>query len=324
MRRFFSLTSAAVVASLIAGPALAQEWNMATPYGDGVFHTQNVRDFVADVAELTDGGLTITVHSGGSLIPHPSIKESIQDGVIEMGEVLISLLQNEDPLYGVDAIPFLATSYESAEALWAASRPAIEARLAEDGLTLLYAVPWQPQGFYTAEPLTAVSDFECASFRTYNAATARLAELMGAEPTQIEAADIPQAFATGIVEAMITSSQTGVSSQAWDFVGNFTDVRAWLPKNMIVVSTEAFEGLDEATRAALLEAAAEAEARGWEMSQALNAELIGQLEENGMTVAEPSESLAAELAAIGETMAGEWAEEAGEEGQAVLSTFRGE
>lgn len=307
--------------SVTALSATAQQWNMATPYSDVVFHTQNVIEFAADVAEATGGDFEITVHSGGSLIPHPSIKRSIQDEVVEIGEVLISLLQNEDALFGLDAIPFLATSYDQAWALWEASRPAIEEALAEDGLTLLYAVPWQPQGFYTTVALASGDDLSGLRFRTYNAATARLAELLGSVATQVETPEIPQAFATGMVEAMVTSSATGVSSQAWDFVDYFTEVNAWLPKNMVVVNTRAFDRLDETTQSALLAAAATAEARGWQMSEDLNASLIATLVENGITVEAPTAALDGTLSEIGGTMTGEWLAATGETGEAIIAAY---
>jgi TRAP-type C4-dicarboxylate transport system substrate-binding protein len=278
--------------------------------------------FAEDVAAATDGAVEITVHSAGSLYAHPEIKDSVRRGLAPMGEVLMSRLANEDPIFAVDSIPFLASSYDEAEALWEASRPLVEEKLAAQGLTLLFAVPWPGQSLYSQAPVTSTSDLEGASFRAYNAATERLAQLMGAVPTQVEAGDIPTAFATGRVDAMITSPSTGVSSQAWDFTSHYTDTQAWLPKNMVIVNTQMFEALPEDQRAAILEAAATAETRGWEMSAAETEEKIATLKENGMTVSQPAEELSAELAEIGETMTAEWLEEAGDEGQQVIEAYR--
>ncbi|WP_235923996.1 TRAP transporter substrate-binding protein [Pseudoroseicyclus tamaricis] len=320
-------TTARLIAGLLAAtavPAAAETWDMPTPYGDTVFHTQNIMEFAEDVAEATDGELEITVHSAGSLFAHPEIKDSVRRGLAPIGEVLMSRLENEDPLFGIDSVPFLAASYDEAEALWAASRPAIEEKLAEQGLTLLFAVPWPGQSLYTQGPVESVADMEGTAFRAYNTATERLATLMGAVPTQIETGDIPTAFATGRADAMITSPSTGVSSQAWDFVSTYTELQAWLPKNMVIVNTSSFEGLPEEVQTAVMEAAEAAETRGWEMSEAETEAQIAALTENGMEVMEPSETLSAELAEIGETMSAEWSEQAGEEGQAVIDAYRAE
>jgi len=312
---------AALVAATLALPAAAANWDMPTPYGDSVFHTQNIQQFAQDVAEATDGSLEITVHSAGSLYAHPEIKDSVRRGLAPIGEVLMSRLANEDPVFAVDSIPFLASSYDEARALWDASRPLVEEKLAAQGLTLLFAVPWPGQSIYTQKPVESTDDLQGASFRAYNAATERLAQLMGAVPTQIETGDIPTAFATGRVDAMITSPSTGVSSQAWDFTSHYTDTQAWLPKNMVIVNTQMFESLPEEQRTAIMDAAAEAETRGWEMSANETAEKIATLKENGMMISQPSETLQKQLAEIGETMTQEWLEEAGDEGQQVIKAY---
>ncbi|KPQ07139.1 MAG: TRAP-type C4-dicarboxylate transport system, periplasmic component [Rhodobacteraceae bacterium HLUCCA12] len=311
--------------ALAAAPAMAQTaWDMPTPYGDAVFHTQNITEFADDVRQATDGELDITVHSAGSLFAHPQIKDSVRRGLAPIGEILMSQLVNEDPVFGVDSIPFLASSYDDAEALWDASRDEVEAALEAQGLTLLYAVPWPGQSLYLNDEVTDPDDLRGISFRAYNAATERLAQILGMTPTQVEAGDIPTAFSTGRVEAMMTSPSTGVSSQAWDYVSHYIDVQAWLPKNMVFVNTEAFEALPEEHRDALLDAAAEAETRGWEMSMAETETQIARLQEAGMEVSTPSDAMAAALSEVGETMTAEWLEQAGPEGQALIDDYRGE
>lgn len=316
--------AAAAIAALLASPGLAETWDMPTPYPEAEFHTQNVRMFVEDVAEATDGELTINVHSAQSLFKHPEIKRAVQTGQVQIAEMLMANLLNENAIFGVDAVPFLASSYPQARKLWNAQRPHVEAALEADGLMLLYAVPWPGQGFYTKEPLEGPEDLEGVKMRTYNAATARMAELMGAEPTIVEAVEIPQAFSTGVVDAMVTSGATGVRSKAWDFSEYFYDLNAWLPKNMIFVNRRAFMMLPEDVQTAVLNAAEAAEARGWEMSEKIAGETSAELAENGMIVSDGSEALVAELQEIGETMTAEWLESAGETGEAILEDYRAE
>lgn len=302
--------------------AAGTAWDMPTPYGDTVFHTRNIAQFADDVRAATNGGFDITVHSAGSLFGHAEIKDAVRRGLAPIGEVLISRLANENPVFGVDSIPFLADSYDDGRALWAASRPAVEKLLAEQGLTLLFAVPWPGQSLYLTEEASDPAQLQGISFRAYNTATERLAELLGMVPTQVETGDIPTAFATGRVAAMMTSPSTGVSSQAWDFTKVYVDVQAWLPKNMVVANTAALGALPDDQRAALIEAAAAAEARGWQMSAAETETQMAKLAENGMTVVKPSAALAAAMAAAGETMAAEWLARAGDAGAAILKAYR--
>lgn len=317
----FALAGATMV--LAASPTLAQTaWDMPTPYGDAVFHTQNIMTFADEVRAATDGALDITVHSAGSLFAHGQIKDSVRRGLAPIGEILMSQLVNENPVFGVDSIPFLAASYDEAEALWAASRDAVSDALEAQGLTLLFSVPWPGQSLFLREEVTDPAQLQGVTFRAYNNATERMAQLLGMIPTQVEAGDIPTAFSTGRVASMITSPSTGVSSQAWDYTSHYIDVQAWLPKNMVFVNASALAALTDEEQAAVMAAAEAAEARGWEMSRAETDTQIAALEAAGMVVMQPSDALAERLSEIGETMAAEWLEGAGAEGAAVLEAFQ--
>ena len=317
-----NLLSAAALATAVALPASAETWDMPTPYPDATFHTVNISEFASDVSEATDGALEITVHSAGSLFKHPEISKAVRSGQVPIGEFFLSLLANDNAVFGADSLPFLATSYEDAQKLWDAQKDVITKLLDEQGLMPLYAVPWPPQGLYTTKEINSVEDLAGLKFRTYNATLEEFANLAGAAPTQVEVPDIPQAFSTGRVEAMITSPSTGANSQAWDFLSHYTDIQAWIPKNIVVVNKRSFQRLDEETQQAVLDAAAAAETRGWEMSQKETDEQTAVLEENGITIVEPSEELMTGLREIGEQMLANWKEEAGEDGAALLDAYQ--
>jgi len=306
----------------VAISAQADTWDMPTPYPDATFHTVNINEFASDVAAATDGELEIKVHSAGSLFKHPEISKAVRSGQVPIGEFFLSLLANDNPAFGADSLPFLATSYEEAERLWAAQKDVIDGLLDEQGLMALYAVPWPPQGLYTTKEINSVEDLAGLNFRTYNATLEQFANLAGAAPTQVEVPDIPQAFSTGRVEAMITSPSTGVNSKAWDFLTHYTDIQAWIPKNIVVVNKRSFRRLDEDTRTAVLDAAAAAEARGWEMSQAETADKVAVLKENGITVSAPSDALIEGLRGIGAQMLESWKVEAGEAGASLLNAYQ--
>lgn len=309
-------------AMAVASPAVAQSWDMPTPYGDSTFHTQNISQFADDLRAATDGGLDITVHSAGSLFPHPEIKGAVRNRSVPIGEFFLSSLSNEDLAFGLDSQPFVATSYEEAQTLWDAQKPVITELLAEQGLVPLFSVPWPAQGLYTNGEIATVADLNGLRFRAYNAALEEFAILAGAAPVQIEASDIPQAFATGQVAAMITSPSTGVNSTAWDFVTHYTPINAWVPKNIVVVNQRMFDGLDADVQAAVLAAAEAAETRGWEMSAAEAETQTAALAENGIIVYEPSADLVSGLQQIGATMLETWKANASDNALAILDAYR--
>lgn len=301
--------------------ATAVTWDMPTPYGEKNFHTVNIKQFAEDVKVATGGTLEIKVHSGGSLFKHPEIKNAVRGGQVPIGEFLLSRLSNEDAVFQVDSVPFLATDYNAASKLWSASKPHIEELLAKQGLKVLFSVPWPPQGVYAKKQLNSVDDLKGVKFRAYNTATEQLAKLAGAVPTQVEVPDIPQAFATGRVDAMITSPSTGANTKAWDFVSHFHHTQAWLPKNIVVVNKKAFARLDAKTQEAVLKAAKTAEQRGWQASKAETDAKIKILRENGMQVHTPSAKLMKGLQDIGKTMTDEWANKAGPKGTAIVNAY---
>ncbi|MEM8838566.1 MAG: TRAP transporter substrate-binding protein [Pseudomonadota bacterium] len=310
-----------VAAACFAGAASADTWNMPVPYGDNNFHTLNHIAFAEDLKKVTDGKIDIKVHASGSLFKHPEIKNAVRSGQAPIGEFLLSRLSNDNPVYGMDSVPFLAASYNDAKKLWEVQKPAVEKLLDKEGLMVLYAVPWPPQGLYAKKPLESVSDMSGLKFRAYNAATERMAQLAGAVPTQVEVADLAQAFSTGRVESMVTSPSTGFNTKAWDYLSHYYDVQAWLPKNIVVLNKRTFQRLDEATQKAVLEAAARAEERGWASSMSETESKTKGLADNGITVGTPSDALKADLVEIGKTMTAEWVKAAGAEGEALIGAF---
>jgi len=322
-RRHLLSLSAALAAGLGLPAAHAVErWNMSVEQPDGNYIAAVARDFAADVAKASNGELEIKTHSNSVLFKRPELKRAVQSGQVQVGDVLISVLGNEDAMFEIDAVPLLARDFDSAWKLWQASRPGIEARLAKQGIKLLYSVPWPPQGIYTKVPVKQMSDFKGLKFRAYNAATSRLVELMGASPTTVSSGDVPQAFGTGLIEAMITSPATGVDSQAWDFVKYYYDVQAFIPKNVTMVNARAFNSLSPALQKAVTDAAAAAEKRGWETARAQTSTLTKMLASKGMTVGATPPAIEAELVKIGAVMADDWVKKAGPDGKAAIEQAR--
>jgi TRAP-type transport system periplasmic protein len=313
----------AAAACVLASPTLAQtKWDLPAAYPATNFHTENLTQFAADVDKATGGKLKITVHPNALLFKAPEIKRAVQGGQAQMGEILMANFANENPVYALDGIPFLAASYADAKRLYTAQKPALDKLLAAQGMQLLFSVPWPPQGIYTKKEIGSVADMRGIKWRAYSPATAKIAELIGAQPVQIQAAELSQALATGVVESYMSSGSTGYDSKTYEHIKNWYDTQAWLPKNAVIVNQKAFAALDKATQDAVLKAAADAEARGWAVSQEKNDWYKKALAEKGMKIHAPSAKLTADMQQVGTIMLADWEKQAGADGQAIVATYR--
>ena len=317
----FKLTLIYAAMTLSASAVAQTKWDLPAAYPATNFHTENLMQFAADVDKATAGKLKITVHANASLFKANEIKRAVQGGQAQIGEVLLGILENENPIYGADGIPFLATSYSDSKKLYAAQKPALEKLLGTQGMKLMYTVAWPPQGIYSKKPLASVADLRGIKWRAYNPATAKIAELIGAQPVTIQAAELSQALATGVVESYMSSGSTGYDSKTYESIKYWYDTQAWLPKNAIIVNRKAFEALDAPTQAALSKAAADAEVRGWKLSEEKNDWYKKALAEKGMNIVVPPAKLVSDMKQVGTIMLADWQKKAGAEGQEIVSAF---
>ncbi len=315
-------TATFLTGALFTSAVNAAQWHMPTPYGDANLPTKIAYEFAEDIKTGTDGEIDITVHSGASLVKHPEIPRAVRTGQVQMGEIFIGIMGNTHPVFKHDNIPFLATNFDDARRLWEAAKPEVEKQLDKEGMVLLYSVPWPAQSLYTKAPVNTMADLEGLKMRAYSPSTSRLADLMNTTPTTVQVPEIPQAFSTGIIDAMITSPSTGANGQAWDYLSHYTDIKAWIPKNVVVVNKRAFRRLSDEQRQVILEAAAKAEDKGWTGVRVTAAEDTATLAENGIVVSEPSEELMNEFQKIGDIMIKEWEAEAPNEVGAILEAYR--
>lgn len=318
---------AAIAAGAALRPAASRaqgtaRWQMATPYAEGSYHTRNIRQFLDDLSAATEGRVQAQVHTNGSLLPMPQIKRGVQQAQVQLGEILLSAYANEDPFFDVDAVPQLVTSFAEARKLHALSRPYVEARFARQGLVLLFMVPWPPAGFYTNAPIASVDAFRGMKMRTFNTMTQRFAQLVGATPTLVQLAEVAQAFATGVVNTMVTSAAGGVDTAAWDYARVFTPVGFSMTKTAILANRRAVEALAPADQAALRAAAERAEARGYQLAEEATGATEARLAERGMRIERPSPELLRGLAEVSRTMTEEWIQRAGEDGRKLVEAYR--
>ena len=321
-RRTWLAASALAFGAACLPAAHAQvKWDLPAAYPATNFHTINLQQFADDIDKASGGKLKITVHANASLYKAPEIKRAVQGGQAQIGEILLVNFQNEWQIFGADGIPFLADSWDAAMKLWKVQKPMLDKKLGEQGMMVLYAVAWPPQGIYSKKPLNSAADLKGMKWRAYSPATSRIAELVGAQPVTVQAAEVSQAFATGVTESMMSSGSTGWDAKLHEHVKYWYDTQAWLPKNAVIVNKAAFDALDAGTKAAVMKAAADAETRGWAAAQKANGETLDKLKGGGMQILPPSAQLKSDMKKVGDTMLKEWLDKAGPEGKQLVDAF---
>ncbi|WP_395685662.1 TRAP transporter substrate-binding protein [Caenimonas koreensis] len=316
------LATTVAITSTVSGTAFAQtKWDLPAAYAASNFHTENLVQFANDVEKASGGKLKITVHANASLFKANEIKRAVQGGQAPIGEVLLANFENENPIYGLDGLPFLAASYADSKKLAAVQKPALDKLLGAQGMKLLYAVAWPPQGIYVNKEIASVAEMRGLKWRAYSPATAKIAELIGAQPVTVQAAELSQALATGVVNSYMSSGSTGYDSKTYESIKYWYDTQAWLPKNAVIVNQKAFDALDKPTQEAVLKAAAEAEKRGWAMSEEKNEWYKKALADKGMKIMKPSPKLVADMKQVGAIMLADWEKKAGPEGVAIVNAF---
>ncbi|MEO1780001.1 MAG: TRAP transporter substrate-binding protein [Pseudomonadota bacterium] len=322
MTKFTTICATVTTATLLALPAVAQEkWDLPMAYSGSNFHSVTGAEFAQCVTTGTGGAIEITTHPSGSLYAGADIKRAVQTGQVPIGERLLSGHQNESAIFGWDSVPFLVSSFDEHEKLYEAALPHVQELLAEQNMTMLYSVPWPPQGLYFNKEVNSVADMEGLKFRSYNNATARMAELTKMLPVSIEAAEISQAFATGVAESMVSSGATGYDRKVWESLSHFYSVDAWLPRNYMLINNDVWDGVSDQNKNVINACAAMAEYAGtWRAKEYTGFTLAG-LADGGMTVGPAGDQLMTDLRAVGETMAAEWLEAAGDTGAAILDAY---
>lgn len=323
MRFTAALAVVMLVAALAGGSALAQtKWDMPVGYAETSFKTINDRAFADDVKRLSGGKLLITVHPNQVLFKMPEIKRAVQTGQVPIAEFFLSAYGNEDAMYEVDAIPFLIEGYEGAQKLYQAQKPFLEARFSRQGLRLLWSDPFPAQNFYTVQPLTDPAQFKGLKFRAQNPVVSRLAELLGAVPVTIQQPEVPQAFLSGVVNIMMTSTALGVETSAWEYSKYYYVTNAMYVKTAVITNERAFKALPAKLREAVLKAAKAAEERGWEMCQKNEREGEKTLAAKGITVGKASPAVMQALRKASEPLVENWLKKAGSDGAALVKKLR--
>ncbi len=307
---------------LASATAQAQtSWDMSIVWPDGNFHTENAKRFAETVGEVTDGAVEITVHSGGALgIKGPEGLAAVRDGLVPIAEVILNQQTGEEPLFGVESLPYLAPTSQDLALLHKFMRPAFEALAAKHNQKFLYMVPWPGQAVYADREITEMEDLEGLKIRVVDANGHGFFDRLGAAPIQLPWGEVVPALAAGAIDGVTTSSSSGVDGKFWEFMDHMSTFNWQASSNVMTVNLDAWNALAPAHQEAIEAAAERLEGEFWLISRREDAANIQTLKDNGMSVSAPDAELKAELLAVAKPI---WEEFAAEvpEAEAVIDDY---
>lgn len=321
-----SLLRAAALASAtlaLAGPALAAtQWTMASGYPETSFFTKNIRQFIAAVEERTKGELKIDLRSHDSLIKLDNIKRAVQSGQVQIGEIRMGVYGNEQEMFNLDNIPGVVPTFDKSWKLMEAQKPFYDEWFGRNGMRVITYVAWPGQGFFTAEPINSLDDLNGVKLRIYSQQTQVMGEKLGTQAIILPFAEVPQAFATGMIEALWTSAQSGTDVQVWDYLDVFTYTGTMHNKNAVIVNERALRALPDDIRKIVLEEGEAATARGWELAKAASEERENVLKEHGITINQAPQDVLDRIDEIGKEMVADWMTRASDAEKAVYEAYQ--
>jgi TRAP-type C4-dicarboxylate transport system substrate-binding protein len=282
------------------------KWDLSTAWGANNFHAQSAIAFADAVREATDGSVDITVHLSGEIGVKITEKlSSVENGVVQMADMLLFLQAGEAPFLGVDTLPYLIQGQEEMKVWLEVAGPKYDEIFAAHNQKALYYVPWPSPGVYSKEPIVSANDMSGQRIRAFNATSFDFLTRMGAAPVELPFGELAAAVAAGTVDGAATSTSTGANSKLYQFTSHFNPLNWSMSPDAVTVNLDAWNALSDDERATIERLANEMESEFWGISAAEDSSKTAILVENGMTVSKADDSLKAKMAEAGKAM---WSE----------------
>ena len=307
------------VASLMFAGTVNMDLN--AKYGATNFHTKGAVKYAALVKKYTNGSVNITVHAGGSLVKGNALK-AVKDGVVPMTDMFVPFTAGGGKVFGISALPFVASSYDDAYKLYQISKPAYNKTFKKWNQKLLYAVTWPPSGLYTKKAVNSTADFKGIKARTYDKNSANFIRMAGGSAVALPWGEVYSALSTGLVNAVVTSSESGKNGKLWEVLNHFTKIGYAYPLQAVTINLDYWNSLDKNQKTAMLKAAKEMEKIQWNISRNIDKKDLAILAKHGMIVTAPTATLKKQLAKVGEKMLKSYLKDANSDIKKIFKEYR--
>ncbi len=303
MKPWKSILTATVLGLCTTVAVAETKWDMSTAWGANNFHAQNAIKFADAIRESTNGSVDITVHLSGEIGVKITEKLSaVENGVVQMADMLLFLQAGEAPFLGVDTLPYLIQGQDEMKTWLDVAGDKYDEIFAAHNQKVLYYVPWPSPGVYTKVPVVSAEDIKGLRVRAFNATSFEFLDKLGAAPVELPFGELAAAVAAGTVDGAATSTSTGVNSKLYQFTDHFNPLNWSTSPDAVTVNLDAWNALTDDERKIIEDLANEMESEFWAVSAEEDRSKTKTLEENGMTISMADDSLKGKMAEAGKAM----------------------
>lgn len=223
-----------------------------------------VAQMVADDVAAADVDLDIKIFGSKSLFKPREQYKPLSRGQLDMTVFPLSYAGGQQPAFNLTLMPGLVKNHDHAARMNNSPfMEAIEAKMAEDDVMVLVH-GYLAGGFAGKDGcITHPDDVKGLQTRAAGKAFEQMLAGAGASIASMASSEIYNAMQTGVLNAANTSSSSFVSYRIYEQVKCYTpagDVALWFMYQPMLMNKSTFEGLTDEQQAALLAAAAKAEA----------------------------------------------------------------
>lgn len=263
------LAAGLVLGALAAAPGavLAQDespvsWRMQALWDAGTTPYEFEKQFVERVSELTDGGFTINLFSGGQLVPSAQAFEAVRAGAFQMMKTFDGYEAGTMPVFAfTSTIPFGFPEPEQYEQ-WFYEHGGLEmAREAYARAGMHYIAPtvYGQEPIHAKFPLRSLDDMQGKKGRFVGLASAVLGEF-GVATVPLPTAEVYQALEKGVIDFADRGDLTANYEAGLGEVAKYVIVPGFHQPSTAtsyVANKNAYDSLPESYKSALMTAAQE-------------------------------------------------------------------
>ncbi len=285
-----ALAAGALIASAMTAHAtelrLSHQWSTSD-----VRH--QVAQIVADEVAAAGVDLEVKIFPSKSLFKPREQYKPLSRGQLDMTVFPLSYAGGQQPAFNLTLMPGLVKNHDHAARLNESDfMGKIEEIMAEDDVMVLVH-GYLAGGFVGKDKcITAPADVQGLQTRAAGKAFEQMLAGAGASIASMASSEIYNAMQTGVLNAANTSSSSFVSYRIYEQVACYTpasDFALWFMYQPLLMNKSAYDGLNDAQKAALNAGAAKAEAFYLEEAKKQDAASAKVFADNGVEIASMSQ-----------------------------------